>query len=141
MADESDVINGRGHKIGVRALSKIQDFFDQFTDALDLSANAGLCQLAVLWRGLVHPCHFCRDADDIQRIFQIMHDRAGEATQHCQTLALEHFAHIVAVELAQTFTNLSQQPSRQRGGALDQRLHFQSGNKIDGRGLPRHGAG
>ena len=92
----------------MRALSKIEDFLNQFANALHLPANAGLGLLPKLRRGALHSGHFRGDADDIERIFQIMDDRPREPAQYGQSLALQHFAHVMAIKFAQPLTDLGQ---------------------------------
>ena len=72
-----------------RALREIQDVPDHFADPVHLLANRGGGFLARFKGRVFQGGHFRRQSDNVQGIFQIVNDRAGEASDHRQLLGLQ----------------------------------------------------
>src|SRR5581483_7482692 len=101
-------------------LSKIEDFAHQFVDAIDLKPNGFKSFVARLRRRLSQSSHLGSQADDIQRIFEVVNDGTGKAADDRQALGLEHFAQVLTVERAQPMTDFPQESQGQRGTLFNQ---------------------
>ena len=85
--------------------------------------------------------HLGGQADDAERIFQVMDDGAGKIADHGQAFGLDDFAEVNLVEFAQAVADVLQQAEGQRGRALDEREHFAARKEINVRIFDRGGGG
>src|SRR6266436_4010177 len=110
LLQEKGVIARSQHDSGVRRrLSEFEDLADQIADTIDLFADASPGFQLEPGRNLIHARHFRGNADDVKRVFQVMNNRAGEASEDGQALSLEHFAEVLAIEFAQPVADFTQQ--------------------------------
>jgi len=122
------------------AFGEGEDVGDEVVDALHLPPDAGL-GLAADFGGEVRIGKiFRRQADDAQRIFQVVDDAAGKVADDGEAFGLEDFAEVELVEFAETVADLLEQGKGQSGRAFDEGEHLAARQKINFRIL-RGGSG
>jgi hypothetical protein len=135
-----------------------KDIGDHAADAIDLLLNTCLGQSSGLCGRFRLARHVRRDADDRQRVLQIMDDGAGESAHQRHALRLNHFSDVLPIELAHALRDLAHHAERELRRAGQHRneslawhhvqcgFHFRRGGGgtrliIDDRELPKHFAG
>ena len=89
--------------------------------------------------GQVH--HLRRQADDAQRILEVMHNGLRKPADDRQTFGLDQFLDMQLVEFAQPMADLLQQGEGQSGRPLDERQQFAARQEKHLRRLRRRGRG
>jgi len=132
LANEFPVIHRRKDHARRAAHGEFENLANQIADALDLFADADLRLLAEFGRALLHAGHLGRDADDVQRVLQVMNDGTGKTTDHGQPLRLQDLTEVLSIELTQALADFPQQPERECRRLLDQPQHLLRRNEVNG---------
>ena len=118
--DKRAVITGLEFGISPFAFGENKDVADHVIDALNLLFDARLRLGADIGIDAGHVEHLGGEADDAQRIFQVMDDGLREASDDRETFCLDHFAQVELVELPEAVADLLQQAEREDGRTFDE---------------------
>ena len=111
--DEVRVIGARQDNGGGRAAREFEQFVDHVAKPVNLFADAVFAGLAHFRRGVFHRRHFRRDADDVERVLEVVNDGPGEAADEREAFRLEDLLGVLMIEIAHAQAELLHQTDRQ----------------------------
>ena len=133
MRDEIRVIHPGQNEVRRSARGgEFQDLADHLADAFDLLPDRGHGRLPHAGH-VAHARHLRGQADNIQRVFQIVDDGTRKPAHHRQPLRLDNLLEVLPVKLPQPGADLPQQGEGQRGRSLNELQRLRPREK------PKHG--
>ena len=138
---QDEIAEIAGPEVGAAAaFGEDENVGHQVVDALHLAPDAGLDLVAGLGIETGIGKIFRRQADDAQRIFQVVDDAARKIADDGEAFGLEDFAEVEPVEFAEAVADLLEQGKGQAGRALDEGQHLAARQEINP-GFLRGGSG